>query len=142
MKKIIIFLNHVYFIKRYWSAFDFASFNGFFLGVSKTYFWTYIVLYSIYTVVNEGGTFYLYSINTENMTGTRITFPYMINGFISNFPYIAYSPDASTVSILNYGEDGKLTAFFNPNYPETVSSVNSAGGELTQYSHTKSAFIG
>lgn len=97
---------------------------------------------NIYTVVNEGGTFYLYSINTENMTGTRITFPYMINGFISNFPYIAYSPDASTVSILNYGEDGKLTAFFNPNYPETVSSVNSAGGELTQYSHTKSAFIG
>lgn len=84
----------------------------------------------------------LYSINTATMTAPAgITFNSNVIFGVGNLNAIAYSPDGSAVSILNYGSTGHLTALFNPNTPTDVTTVNPADNNLTMYSRTWGSFI-
>ena len=95
---------------------------------------------SIYTIVNNSD-YLLYSVNTATMTAPAgTTFPYHTVMGVNNHPSIAYSPDGSAVSILNYGASGNLTALFNPSTPSSVTTVNPAISG-TMYTHTWGSFI-
>jgi 6-phosphogluconolactonase (cycloisomerase 2 family) len=98
----------------------------------------------IYAIVTQSGTYYLYAIHTSSMTapsGGRL-FPYNIVSFqLQNLPYTAYSSDGLTVSITNYGPLGNLTALFNPNTPDEVTTVNPTSDVLSMYSFTWGSFI-
>ncbi len=98
---------------------------------------------SIYAVALNGSAFYLYDINTANMTaGTGSNIPYNILGFRANFPYIAIAPNNSYIGLLNYGSGGNLTGLFPPSSPDVVTIVNPAPLGSTMISNTIANFIG
>lgn len=97
---------------------------------------------NIYSIV-QGNDFLLYSIDTASMTApSGETYPYHLVFGTYNFNYLSYSPSGSAVSILNYGDAGHLTALFNPDSPDNVTTVNPAGEGYTMYSNTWGSFIG
>lgn len=97
---------------------------------------------TLYSTVNNGGTIYLTSINTADMTSnSSSTFPNSVS-FFGNYNYVAYAPDGSKVALLNYGSSGNLTALFAPSTPSDVTTVNPSSDGSTVYSRTWGAFIG
>lgn len=96
----------------------------------------------IYTVAYNNDDFYLYKINTANMTAaTGMSYPKHIYPFQGNFNFIAWSPDNSTIAILNYGSDGNLTSLFPPSSPDSVTTANPAPSGGTLISSTRNPII-